>query len=148
MIKYLMFVILVSSCYAEQYVYCLVRQSDSAITTQSYGWSTPTTSTMGVPPAGSTWQALPLSTWTAVPPPEKYDGVPTLIVSGGKVALRPDADVAGERAVKAAPKVAADRIQAQIRLDAATKLSVADPTDTAMADQVVKTQAELDALKK
>lgn len=143
--KLIFFLILTTHCIAEQYVFGLVRLQDSAITTISIGSSDPTTTRFPPPPANFSWQAFPLSQWTATAQ-DIGDGVPVLTVSGGRAVARVGADIAVERAALAVPKISAAKIQLQIQLDAATKLSNAYPADTDMANQVVKLTAALAAL--
>ncbi len=99
MMKYLFFLALVTNCWAERWIVCSVRTADGIASWRS-DEPTSDTAQLPSPPAGTTWRAFPLSTWTATAQ-KADDGVPVLVVNAGCVVNRGAAVVAAERVIAA-----------------------------------------------
>jgi len=89
--------LLISSASAQPFVYVRKQLSDNTVLSVSTGWSDTTTSRMGVPPAGSTWQAIPISNYKATSVSDPMDGVAVHRVIGNQVFDRSAVIVALER---------------------------------------------------
>lgn len=132
--KYLLVLLLASTCYADGWVVCSVRTSDGAA---SWHCDQPTSSTaqLDPPPSGCTWQAFPKTAWTATNQ-DAGDGVLVLSLSAGRIVNRGAGLLAADRALVA--KIAA-KLQflawRQVLTGARQALAVA-PGDAFLQSQV------------